>query len=237
MALFAIGDLHLGFGMKKSMEKFGEVWKNHTQKLEKSWKKYITQEDTVLLLGDISWAIKLEEAKPDLDFIEALPGRKICISGNHDYWWSSVSKVQKAYPNITFLRNNSTTYEKVFICGTRGWVCPNDTFFTPQYQKIYYREVGRLKLSLEHAKNAGAKQIIVLLHFPPTNDKKEESEFTKLFRQYPISHVLYGHLHGEDFWKNSLLGNDNGIFYDLVSGDRLNFCPKKIHLDSVLSGY
>ena len=233
MALFAIGDLHLGFAKEKSMEKFGEVWKNHSQKLEQNWKKYITQQDTILLLGDISWAMKLEEAKTDLDFIAALPGKKICICGNHDYWWSSVSKLQKNYENILFLRNNSIAYQKAFICGTRGWICPNDSFFTPQDQKIYQREVGRLRLSLEHAKNAGAKQMIVLLHFPPTNDKKEESELTRLLQQYPVTHVLYGHLHGENFWQNSLLGSHKGIFYDLVSGDRLNFCPQKIELLSV----
>lgn len=228
MALFAIGDLHLGFGVNKTMDKFGEEWKNHIQKIEKNWRECIQQQDTVLLLGDISWGMTIEQTKPDFDFIETLPGKKICICGNHDYWWSNISKIQKMYHNIIFLRNNSVKYHNVFICGTRGWICPNDSFFTPQYEKIYHREVIRLKLSLEDAMKKGAEQIIVLLHFPPTNDKKEWSGFLELFQCYPVSHVYYAHLHGQEHFHNSLIGEYKGVFYDLVSCDNVDFCPKKI---------
>lgn len=231
MALFAIGDLHLGFGVNKTMDKFGGEWKNHVQKIEKNWREQIQQEDTILLLGDISWGMTIEQTKPDFDFIETLPGKKICICGNHDYWWSNVSKIQKIYHNIIFLRNNSVQYHNIFICGTRGWVCPNDTFFTPQYEKIYRREVIRLKLSLDDAMKKGAEQIIVLLHFPPTNDKKEWSGFLELFQCYPVTHVYYAHLHGQEYFHNSLIGEYKGVFYDLVSCDKVDFCPKEIKFE------
>ena len=114
MALFAIGDTHLGFGINKTMDKFGENWKNHAYKIEKNWRENIQQCDTVLLLGDISWGMTIQQVIPDLDFIDSLPGKKICISGNHDYWWSSISKIQKLYTDITFLRNNSIKYHNIF---------------------------------------------------------------------------------------------------------------------------
>ena len=228
MSLFAIGDLHLSFAREKPMDIFGDNWKDHAKKVEKYWRESITLEDTVLIPGDISWALELEDAKPDLDFLNELPGKKIFISGNHDYWWCSTSKVQSRYPEMKFLRNEHTFYEDYAICGSRGWVCPNDSHFTEHDRKIYNREQIRLKLSLESALRRGANKIILMMHYPPTNDKKEVSGFQEVFENYPIETVVYGHLHGSASFGAGLQGKVNGIEYHLVSSDYLDFHPKKI---------
>ncbi len=228
MSLFVIGDLHLSFAREKPMDIFGDNWKNHEKKIEDNWKKLVTCEDTVLIPGDISWGLELEDAKPDLDFINELPGKKILISGNHDYWWSSTSKVQSRYPEMKFLKNEHTFYEDIAICGSRGWICPNDSYFTEHDRKIYNREQIRLRLSLDSAMRRGAKRIILMMHYPPTNDKKENSAFLDIIGEYPVETVVYGHLHGTAFFGAGLQGVVNGIEYHLVSSDYLDFAPKKI---------
>lgn len=229
MALYAIGDLHLSLGKHKPMDIFGEHWKNHDEKIKKHWLENVNDSDTILLAGDISWGIDMVEAKPDLDLINSLPGKKIMITGNHDYWWSSVSKLNYAYPEIYFIRNDFTVYKDIAICGSKGWLCPNDTYFTDQDKKIYNRERARLKMSIQSAVNAGYKKIIVMMHYPPTNDKKEESAFTELFNQYDeIKQVIYGHLHGKGSFHSSLEGIRYGIKYSLISSDYLDFELLKI---------
>lgn len=228
MGLFAIGDLHFGFGVKKPMDIFGENWKNHSEKIIANWKREVSEEDTVLLPGDISWGMRLFDAAVDLDVIDSLPGKKILLSGNHDYWWKSSSKLSGQYPKMKFLKNDTTTYEDFFICGTRGWNCPNGVSFTPQDEKIYQREQLRLRLSLDSAMKKGAKKIIAMLHFPPTNEKHEPSAFTEILAEYPVHMVVYGHLHGTEIHKLGLQGEYNGITYHLVASDYLSFCPKRI---------
>ena len=132
MALFAIADLHFGTGINKTMDIFGEKWLGHTKKVAENWKDTVCAEDTVIIAGDISWGNNLTEAKSDLDLIDSLPGRKIMLMGNHDYWWQSLNKVSCAYPRISFLQNNFFLYHDMAICGTRGWVCPNDVKFTKE---------------------------------------------------------------------------------------------------------
>ena len=228
MSLFAMGDLHLSFAKEKPMDIFGKQWERHWDKIRNSWLAQITSEDTVLLPGDISWAMDLEEVVADMDFLQQLPGKKILVRGNHDYWWSSASKVRSAFPAVTFLQNDSATWEDYFICGTRGWVCPNDSRFTPHDQKIYEREQVRLRLSLEQAMQKGANKIIVMLHFPPINDKKEASGFTEILERYPVEKVIYGHLHGEHSFSAGLMGMYHGIEYQLVSSDFLDFTFYKL---------
>lgn len=229
MSLFAIGDLHLSFGTDKPMDIFGQHWVEHYKKIEKNWKETVTQEDTVLIAGDISWALRLEQVKPDLDFVQSLPGKKILIAGNHDYWWSSTAKIQSLYQEMKFIRNDFDKYGDIAICGSRGWLCPNDMYYMPQDEKIYKREQIRLKNSIESALRAGYQKIVLLLHFPPTNDKKENSAFLELIHQYPeIKWVVYGHLHGETSFHTSIEGNDKGVEYYLVSCDYLDFKLLKI---------
>ena len=182
----------------------------------------------MLLPGDISWGMRLPEAAADLDVIDSLPGRKILLSGNHDYWWKSSSRLAGQYPEMAFLKNDAVPWEKSFICGTRGWLCPNERSFTPEDEKIYKREQIRLRLSLDAAMKAGAEDIIVLMHFPPVNEKREPSAFTEILAEYPVKRVVYGHLHGAANHKNALRGERNGIIYELVAADYLDFCPKRI---------
>ena len=228
MAIYGIGDLHLSLNSNKPMDIFGENWINHSQKIRKHWVECVNEEDLVLIPGDISWAMTFEEAKKDLNFINGLTGRKVLVKGNHDYWWQSLKKMQEAYPAFHFIQNNSLIYNNtVGICGTRGWVCPGSQGFSEEDDKIYHRELNRLEQSLK-ALSSQIKEIILLLHYPPTNENRESSGFIKLIEKYKVQKVLYGHLHSEESFNTSLQGKHNGTEFHLVSSDYLNFKPKKI---------
>lgn len=226
--LFAISDLHLSFAKPKPMEIFGKHWEGHIEKTASNWRKTVSDTDTVLLAGDTSWAMTMDEFLVDFDWIKKLPGKKVIISGNHDYWWDSTNKLNTLSENVFFLKNNFTKYENVHICGTRGWLCPNDTDFTEHDEKIYKREAARLKLSLEAAINDGAAEIVVMMHYPPKNDKNEESLFTQTLKQYPVKHVVYGHLHGENSKHRQIKNQPDDITYSLVSCDFLDFTPLRV---------
>ncbi|MDD3394604.1 MAG: serine/threonine protein phosphatase [Clostridia bacterium] len=228
MGLFAIADLHFGFSVNKPMSIFGTQWEGHSEKIIENWKREVCAEDTVLVPGDISWAMKEEEAAVDLEIIQGLPGRKIFLEGNHDYWWKSASKLERKYEGMRFLKNDCDTYGNLFICGTRGWLCPNDSRFTAQDKKLYEREQIRLRLSLDSAMRKGAEEILLMLHFPPVNDKQENSAFLEIIQEYPITRVVYGHLHGRNSHDSGIKGEKEGINFYLVSADYLDFCPKKI---------
>lgn len=226
--LFAISDLHLSFAKPKPMEIFGKHWEGHIEKTASNWRKMVSDGDTVLLAGDTSWAMTTDDFMSDLDWINNLPGRKIIISGNHDYWWSSTSKLNALNEKTFFLKNNFTKYEDIHICGTRGWLCPSDADFTEHDEKIYRREAARLKLSLDAAMNDNAGEIIVMFHYPPKNDKNGDSLFTQTLKQYPVKTVIYGHLHGENALYSQIKNQPNDIAYRLVSCDFLNFIPLPI---------
>ena len=158
MNIYAIGDLHLSGQSPKPMDIFGDHWTDHWPRIKESWQQAVSGDDVVLIPGDISWAMRLEEARCDLDAIGALPGRKIIMRGNHDYWWGSLSQVQSLLPPLMYaLQNNSFVFEDCVIGGTRGWLCPGNHYFSaPSDEKIYLREAGRLELSLAHARKTGA---------------------------------------------------------------------------------
>lgn len=228
MSLYAIGDLHFSTAVNKPMNIFGDNWDNHEEKIINSWKSKVNVEDTVLIVGDTSWAINMNEAEEDLNIIHNLPGKKIYVKGNHDYWWTTVAKLNKLYDDMSFLQNNFYQYEEYAICGTRGWICPNDVKFTEDDEKIYKREAHRLKLSLDAAKKAGFKKIIVITHYPPTNDKLDPSLFTEIYESYGVEKVVYGHLHGKESFKMGLKGIRNEVEYNLVSCDYVDFNLIKI---------
>lgn len=228
MSLYAIGDLHFSTAVNKPMNVFGDNWDNHEEKIINSWKSKVNEEDTVLIVGDTSWAINMNEAEEDLNIIHNLPGKKIYVKGNHDYWWTTVAKLNKLYDDMSFLQNNFYQYEEYAICGTRGWICPNDVKFTEDDEKIYKREAHRLKLSLDAAKKAGFKKIIVITHYPPTNDKLDPSLFTEIYESYGVEKVVYGHLHGKESFKMGLKGIRNEVEYNLVSCDYVDFNLIKI---------
>lgn len=227
MKIFAISDLHLSFApyINKPMNIFGSRWENHETRVAEFWKKEISEKDVVLLGGDISWGLKLQDAIFDLDWIDSLPGRKFVIKGNHDLWWSGINKLNKMYSNMKFIHGNFFNVEDIAICGTRGWTCPDSNDFTLHDEKIYKRELIRLKLSLQQAKDAGFTNIIGMLHYPPTNDRFHKSGFTDLFSEYGVKQVIYGHLHGKDNFAKAFQGEMKGVYYRLTACDYLGAKP------------
>lgn len=227
MALYAIADLHLSLNTDKPMDIFGDNWANHDEKIKNNWLDMIKEEDTVLIAGDISWAMRPEESDEDLKWLDNLPGKKIISKGNHDYWWTSITKLNNMFQKTKFLQNNFYVYEDYAICGTRGWACNLGDRHTEHDKKVFARECIRLRLSLDAAKKAGYEKFIVMLHYPPTNEKFDDSEFTQIIEEYGVSKVIYGHLHGPAL-NRVLDGYRNEVEYIMTSSDYLNFKPRKI---------
>ena len=227
MALYAISDLHLAFTTDKPMDIFGEKWIKHDEKIKENWISKIKEEDTVLIAGDISWSMKSSDSKGDLDWINDLPGKKIISKGNHDYWWSGISKLNSMYDNTKFLQNNFYVYEDYAICGSRGWILEGSDRFTEKDKKIFNREIIRLRLSLDKAKEAGFEKFIVMIHYPPINERIEESAFTEIVKEYGVEKVIYGHLHGPSL-ATAFNGEHEGVNYIITSCDYLNFDPIRI---------
>ncbi len=224
MALYALSDLHLSFTDDKPMGIFGDVWQDHDKKIYENWINLIKEEDTVLLGGDLSWSMRLDVSMKELDFIAGLPGRKIAVKGNHDYWWTSIKKLNSLYTDFDFIQNNHFSYKETAICGTRGWICEGSEKFSEDDLKIYTREGMRLEASIKSAIDAGHKDIIAMIHYPPVNEYGHDSIFTDLFEKYGVRKVIYGHLHGAAL-KNVMQGMRNGVEYIMTSGDFLNFQP------------
>lgn len=230
MNIFAIGDLHLSGFMPKPMDVFGEHWNGHWKKIKKSWRSLVSANDLVLLPGDLSWAMRLDEVRIDISEICEMPGTKVLLKGNHDYWWSSLAQVNSIIFNNTFaLQNNSLVFGDYVIAGTRGWLCPTNRQFNAETdEKLYKREAGRLELSLSHAqKNAPDKQLIGMIHYPPSDQDGSPTLFTELFEKYNATHVVYGHLHSASI-KGALSGTVRNVNYTLVSCDATQFSLIKL---------
>jgi len=230
MALYAIGDFHLSFTVNKPMDVFGSEWKDHVQRIQKNWLETVTPEDTAVLTGDHSWGRNLEECREDLDFIAALPGRKILLRGNHDMFWD-VKKTQGLCETfagrLEFLQNNFYTYEDYALVGTKGY-CDEGRDTPEQLEKLLSREEARLRTSFELAKAAGYRRYLMFLHYPPTSICEGESRFTKIAEEYGAEKVIYSHCHGKKRYGDSIRGEKNGIEYKLVSSDYLRFWPERI---------
>lgn len=226
MSLFAIADLHLSLGTDKPMDIF-KGWTDYVVRLKSNWEKLITDNDTVVIGGDISWAMKLEETYEDFKFINALPGKKIFIKGNHDYWWQTKKKIEdyikhNNFNTISILFNNAYELDNYAVCGTRGWFYDAEA---DADKKIINREAGRLRTSIEAAIKTG-KEPIAFLHYPPVFQDRECEEIMSLLLEYKIGRCYYGHLHGGGAFKYAVNGNYKGIEMRLVSGDYLGFIPK-----------
>lgn len=235
MSVYAIADLHLSLApdVDKPMDIYGPRWYDHVNRLERIWKNQITDEDTVIIVGDISWALKLDDAKYDLDWIAALPGYKVIYKGNHDLWWNGITKLNKMYDNITFVQNDCFVTEGFVVCGTRGWITPDNEDFTEADEKIYKRELMRMEASLKIGKARlseadNKKEMVAVMHFPPVSKPASYSGFQQLFEDYGIKRVFYGHIHGEDGFKNTIRGVHHGIEFNLISLDYLNCKPLEI---------
>ena len=224
MSLYTIADLHLSLGVDKPMDVF-PGWENYVERLTENWQKTVKPEDTVVIAGDISWGLVMEESRADFEYLHKLNGTKIILKGNHDYWFTTKTKVEKALSewgchSIRILFNNAYEYGDYALCGTRGWM--NDQ----NDKKILLRECGRLRLSLDAGKKL-QKEPIVFLHYPPVYGNGECYEILEILHEYGIKQVYYGHIHGYSSGY-AINGERIGIDFRLVSCDYLQFCPKKI---------
>lgn len=228
--IYTIGDLHLPFGVgNKPMDIF-PGWTNHVERLLENWNSKITDDDTVVVVGDHSWALKLEESRKDLEFIDReLKGKKILTKGNHDLWWSTTKKVTdflnvNGFSTISILFNNAFLVEGVSICGTRGWISENGE---PADLKVLNREAGRLEMSLQAGVKLGG-ELVAFIHYPPIYKTEENGLITEILRKYDVKRCYYAHLHGYSI-KGALNGERGGVSYKLVSADSLGFDPIKIN--------
>lgn len=227
MRLFAIADPHLSRADPKPMDIFGPGWEGHPEAFFENWRRVVGEDDLVLVPGDISWAMRLDDALLDLEDIGALPGTKVLLRGNHDYWWPSISRLRAALPaGMHALQNDALVVEGVVVAGTRGWVVPGSHGYTEQDDKIYRREVERLRLSLAAASRLEGKYRVVMLHFPPTNSRLEPNELTELIRRAKPDALVYGHVHGE---QEGLLRELDDIAVHFVASDALGFTPRLVH--------
>lgn len=222
MSIYAIADTHLSFGTDKPMDSF-PGWSDYVTRIEKNWNKLVTPNDTVIIAGDISWAMNFDELYDDFTFIESLNGTKIIIKGNHDYWWNTASKMNKfiednGFNSIKFIHNNAYSVEGVSICGSRGWMFESDEAHD---ELVLAREVGRIRRSLESAEN---DEIIAFLHYPPVTTDSICSEIIELLKEFNVKKCYYGHLHGVAA-KIAIDDKVEGIDFRLISCDRLGFMP------------
>lgn len=233
MSLYAISDLHLPGGDDKPMDVFGGHWTDHFQRISADWRARVKEEDTVLIAGDISWAMQLSAAVPDLLAIGELPGRKLIIKGNHEYWWSTLKQVRAVLPQgMEAIQHTAVDLGDAVVCGTRGWSFPTaEEPLSPEDQKILDRELIRLELALQAAmKIASGRPVIVMLHYPPLYDQVRDTPFTRLLAKYPVHTVVYGHLHGAAI-RAGFTGVHEGVRYMLTSCDSLHFSLAEVPLE------
>lgn len=236
MAIYVIGDLHLPFGIDKPMDIFGSEWKGYTDRLKEDWKEKVGKDDTVILAGDFSWATYLQDTYKDFEYLNGLPGEKILLKGNHDYWWTTLKNMREylkenEFENIDFLHNNSFEIEDKIIVGTRGWALLD----SENSEKMIKRESNRLELSIKDAieKYGEEKELICIMHYPPITKNKMKNEYTydskflEVMKKYNVKKCYYGHLHSSSH-KEAVEGNIEGIEFYLISGDYLGFKLKII---------
>ncbi len=231
MNIYAISDLHLSATQDKPMNIFGAGWEGHFEKIKADWLDKVRACDVVLIPGDISWAMKLSDALVDLRSLADLPGKKVFIRGNHDYWWNGITKLRDAAPNDSFyfLQTDAVRIGEFVIVGSRGWTCPGSADYTEQDQKLYVREGERFRLAFldaERLKQEGDK-LIAMIHYPPMNVKKEDTLFTDLFKANGVEKVVFGHIHGAVYFPYKT--EKDGVEYILTSCDKVGFSLVKIY--------
>jgi predicted phosphohydrolase len=234
VSIYVIGDLHLSFNEDKPMYIFGDNWRGHEEKIKKDWVEKVTDNDLVILPGDFSWSMKLEDTEKDFEYINNLPGTKLLLKGNHDYWWNTVTKMknfleEKNFKNIDFIYNQGYEFENYIIAGTRGWSMLEED----KDEKVLNRELARLEASIKDGlqKSSEPKEVIVFMHYPPISNakiiNKEEAQFVEIMKKYNVKKCFYGHLHGSSI-KDAFEGMFDGIEFKLVSADGLDFKLYKI---------
>lgn len=225
MKIFSISDLHLSGAADKPMDVFGAGWENHFEKIKSDWVQKVSDEDIVLICGDVSWGTTLDEGLYDLRSLKELKGKKIFIRGNHDFWWNGISKLREAAPDDSFffLQNDCVKLGNFIICGSRGWTCPGSSDYTEHDAKLYLREAERFKLCFNQVAKMREEgdRVIALIHYPPFSQKSPDTLFTKLFEENGVEKVVFGHIHGEAYFPFRTV--KNGIEYVLTSCDKVGF--------------
>ncbi len=225
MAVYTIADLHLSLDGKKPMDVF-PGWNDYVSRLTKNWNALVTPQDTVVIAGDISWAMKLEDADLDFAYLNRLPGKKLLLKGNHDYWWSTRKKIEtyltdRGFSTLSIVHNSAVPVGEIAVCGTRGWLYNAET---PEDQKIVNREVGRLTTSLREAESLGLRPV-VFLHYPPLYDDQRCEEILNVLKEWNIRDCYFGHIHGSQAAKRAVVGEYSGIKMHLISCDTVQFTP------------
>lgn len=230
MKVYAISDLHLSGLTDKPMDVFGSGWEDHFEKIKSDWREKVSDDDVVLVCGDISWGTTLDEGVYDLERLKELKGKKVFIRGNHDYWWNGISKLRGRAPDDSFyfLQNDCVKFGNVIICGSRGWSCPGSADFTEQDNKLYLREVERFKLCFNHVNRIREQGdiLVAMVHYPPMGMKMQESLFSKIFKENDVNKVVFGHLHGDAYFP--LFLSRDGIDYYLTSCDKVGFNLQRV---------
>lgn len=225
MKVFSISDLHLSGKCDKPMNVFGANWNGHFDKIKSDWQAKVSDDDVVLVCGDISWGTTLDEGLYDLQSLRGLKGKKVFVRGNHDYWWNGISKLRAAAPdeNFFFLQNDCVKFGNVVVCGSRGWTCPGSADYSDHDEKLYLRESERFKLCFKEAEKVreAGDVLVVMMHYPPTGLKLQPTLFTQLFEEHRADKVVFGHLHGEAGYP--LRQVRGGIEYILTSCDKVGF--------------
>lgn len=231
MKVFAISDLHLSGMADKPMNVFGCGWEGHFEKIKQDWEEKVSEEDIVLLGGDTSWGMKLEEGIFDVRSLACLKGHKILIRGNHDYWWNGISRVRALRPDdsFVFLQNDCVKIGNLIVAGSRGWTCPGSNDFTEHDRALYLREAERFRLAFKQVEKVRCEgdELIALIHYPPFNIKREDTLFTQLFEENRVNKAVFGHLHGSGYFP--LRSEKNSIEYFLTSCDKTHFRLMQIY--------
>lgn len=230
MNVFSISDLHLSGACDKPMNVFGEAWEGHFEKIKADWLTKVKEDDIVLLCGDTSWGTALEEGLVDLRSLKDIPGKKVFIRGNHDYWWNGITKLRQSAPdeNFYFLQNDCIKIENIVICGSRGWTCPGNFDYTEQDLKLYLREAERFKLCFKQVEKVRLEgdKLLVMIHYPPFSQKSPDTLFTDMFKDNKADKVIFGHIHGKNFFPYRTVRDD--CEYILTSCDKVGFTLQRI---------
>ncbi len=230
MKIFSISDLHLSGTSDKPMDVFGAGWENHFEKIKCDWQSKVSDEDIVLVCGDISWGTVLEEGLYDLNSLKGLNGKKVFIRGNHDYWWNGITKLRDAAPDESFffLQNDCVKFGDVIICGSRGWSCPGSADYSDHDEKLYLREAERFRLCFKQVEKVREEgdRLLAMIHYPPFSAKSPQTLFSQIFEENGVEKVIFGHIHGETFFP--LRTVKNGIEYILTSCDKVGFALQRI---------
>lgn len=230
MKIFSVSDLHLSGMADKPMNVFGPGWENHLEKIKADWERRVDDDDVVLICGDISWGLTLNEGLYDLASLKGLKGKKVFIRGNHDYWWNGITRLREAAPDDSFyfLQNDCVRLGGVVICGSRGWTCPGSADYTEHDEKLYLREAERFKLCFQRVEKIRLEgdRLIAMIHYPPFSARSPKTLFTELFEKNGVEKAVFGHIHGEAFFP--LRTVSGGIEYILTSCDKVGFTLQRI---------